>query len=195
MSGFNRLLLIIIVVMIVIMGVQTLMIFLRKPNFTQVYYRACYTFKENGETVMDHTVKLAFKKYEDLKNALNNFRQSSREDKMKVYKDVIGKLSKDIGRDLEVVSFASTASEVDGLLQIHEVGVIKGIVKKEDDYNEISLGDNEIMLSGDSKLIFTLPEGAKVISVTPTPTQMRENVLVWVGPGKLKFPTVKYKLE
>ena len=183
MSSFNRLLLIIIIVMIVIMGVQTLMIFLRKPNFTQVYYRACYTSRENGEIVMD------------LRNALNNFRQSSKEDKMKVYKDVIGKLSKDIGRELQVVSFVSTASEVDGLLQIHEIGVVKGIIKRENGYNEISLGDNEIMLSGDSKLIFTLPEGAKVISVVPTPTQMKENVLVWVGPGKLKFPTVKYKLE
>jgi len=194
MSNFNKFLIVMIVIMAGIMVFQIFWSFSRRPNFTQVYYRATYTFSKSGETIMDHVARFAFKKYEDFRKTLDNFQNFSQDEKKKAYVDVMNKLSKDIGQEIKVVSYNSTATEYEGLLQIHEIGIVEGFVKQSfDGTKEINLGNNEINLTGDSRIVFILPEGSQIVEVEPTPSERRGNVLVWNPQGKMKFPRVKYK--
>ncbi|MCD6545144.1 MAG: DUF4897 domain-containing protein [Thermotogae bacterium] len=194
MSNFNKFLIVLIVIMAAIMVFQIFWAFSRRPNFTQVYYRATYTFSKSGETIMDHVARFAFKKYEDFRKTLDNFRNYSHDEKKKAYVDVMARLSKDIGQEIKVISYNSTATEYEGLLQIHEIGVVKGFIKQsEDGVKEVNLGDNEINLSGDSRIIFVLPKDSEIVEVEPTPSERKGNILVWNLQGKMKFPKVKYK--
>jgi len=194
MSNFNKFLIVLIVIMAAIMVFQIFWAFSRRPNFTQVYYRATYTFSKSGETIMDHVARFAFKKYEDFRKTLDNFRNYSHDEKKKAYVDVMARLSKDIGQEIKVISYNSTATEYEGLLQIHEIGVVEGFIKQsEDGVKEVNLGDNEINLSGDSRIIFVLPKDSEIVEVEPTPSERKGNILVWNLQGKMKFPKVKYK--
>lgn len=194
MGNFNKFLIVLIVIMAAITVFQIFWSFSRKPNFTQVYYRATYTFSETGETTMDHVARFAFKKYEDFRKTLDSFQNYSLDEKKKAYIDVMQRLSKDTGQEIQVISYNSTATEYEGLLQIHELGVVKGFVKQlQDGTKEISLGDNEINLSGDSKITFILPENSQILEVSPEPSDRKGNILVWNLQGKMKFPKVLYK--
>ena len=194
MSNFNKFLIVLIVIMAAIMVFQIFWAFSRRPNFTQVYYRATYTFSKSGETIMDHVARFAFKKYEDFRKTLDNFRNYSHDEKKKAYVDVMARLSKDIGQEIKVISYNSTDTEYEGLLQIHEIGVVEGFIKQsEDGVKEVNLGDNEINLSGDSRIIFVLPKDSEIVEVEPTPSERKGNILVWNLQGKMKFPKVKYK--
>lgn len=194
MSRFNKFLIIMIVIMAGITIFQIFWSFSKRQNFTQVYYRATYTFSKSGETTMDHVARFAFKKYDDFRKTLNNFKNFSRDEKEKAYADVMNRLSKDIGQEIKVVSYNSTATEYEGLLQVHEIGVVEGFIRQSvDGTKEVNLGENEINLTGDSRIIFVLPEDAQIIEVEPTPSERRGNVLVWNPQGRMKFPRVKYK--
>jgi len=194
MGNFNKFLIVLIVIMAGITVFQIFWSFSRRPNFTQVYYRATYIFSDTDETTMDHVARFAFKKYEDFRKTLDNFQNYPQDEKKKAYADVMQRLSKDIGQEIQVISYNSTATEYEGLLQIHELGVVKGFIKQsQDGTKEISLGDNEINLSGDSKITFILPKNSQILEVIPEPSERKENVLIWNLQGKMKFPKVIYK--
>jgi hypothetical protein len=56
-------------------------------------------------------------------------------------------------------------------------------------------GENRLELkeNSNSKLVFILPEDAKVISAEPEPTEKVGNVLTWKNVGEIKFPNVEYQ--
>ncbi len=194
MSRYNKLLWIVVAVLA---GVMVFQFFYmkKKPAYKQTYYISEYTFSNNSTAVSIHSIaRFVFDKSEDLKKAVEQFGGLSHKDKVKAYSDMFANLSKNTKTSIKVLDYQSTMTTLEGnTLQIEENGVISGIVTSNGDQMKISMGKVGMKLDENSKVIFNFPQSDKIISVSPTPTTVKGNQLIWKGPMDLEFPEVKYK--
>lgn len=195
MSRYNRFLWILVAVLGAVMIYQFFMMNRNKTPYKQTYYVSEYIFDNNSTAVSIHTVaRFLFDKPEDLRKAMDRFKSLSNKDKLKAYNDIFAKLSKSLKKPIKALSYQSTmTAENTTTLQIEENGVVSGLVSSTDDHVKIAMGKAEMKLDKNSKVIFDLPKGSKLISALPTPTSVNGNKLIWKGPMDLEFPEVEYK--
>ncbi len=195
MSRYKRFLWILVAVLGAVMVYQFFMMNKNKTTYKQTYYKSEYIFSNDSTSVSIHTVAgFLFKKPEDLKKAMDQFKSLSNKDKLKAYNNMFTKLSKSIKKPIRALSYQSTmTAESTTALKIEENGVVSGLVSSTDDLVKISMGKVDMKLDKNSKVIFSIPKGSKLISVLPTPTSVDGNELIWKGPMDLKFPEVDYK--
>ncbi|MDI3517577.1 MAG: hypothetical protein PWP37_702 [Thermotogota bacterium] len=187
-------LLITVVIMAVFMVVNIFFAFRNRTNYSQVYYRATYSYDYEGTVRTNTTARLAFEKYDELLKAKDSINNEDPQKKVEYYQQAIDRLSQDLDRTMKVVSFNSSATVVDGLLQIVESSVITGFATlTADGIVDTNLGPNKLQLTGDSKLIIEVPEDAVVLSVSPTPTEELDGGFVWQNVGTIPFPTVRFR--
>ncbi len=195
MSRYNRFLWILVAVLGAVMIYQFFMMNRNKAPYKQTYYASEYIFSNNSTAVSIHTVaRFLFDKPEELKKTMDRFRSLSNKDKLKAYNDIFAKLSKSLKKPIKALSYQSTMTAKNATtLQIEENGIVSGLVSSTDNHVKIAMGKAEMKLDKNSKVIFVLPEGSKLISALPTPTSVNGNKLIWKGPMNLEFPEVEYK--
>jgi len=180
--------------MAVFMVVNIFFAFRNRTNYDQVYYRATYSYDYSGTVHTNTTARLVFKKYEDMLKAKNSINSEDPQKKKEYYQQAIDRLSSNLDRTMKVISFNSSATVVDGLLQIVEKSVITGFATlTSDGIVDTNLGPNKLQLVGDSKLIIEIPKDAVVLDVTPTPTEKLNGGFVWQNVGTIPFPTVRFR--
>lgn len=192
--NWNKVLLITIVIMAVFMVINIFFMFRNRTSYDQVYYRATYSYDYSGTVHMNTTARLAFKKYEDVLKAKDSINSEDLQKKKEYYQQAIDRLSDGLDRTMKVISFNSSATVVDGLLQIVEKSVIVSFATLTNDgVVDTNLGSNKLQLVGDSKLIIEIPKDAVVLDVAPTPTEELEGGFLWQNVGTMPFPTVRFR--
>ncbi len=194
MSRYNKFLWIVVAVLAGVMIFQFFFLN-RKPAYRQVYYRSEYIFSPNSSAVTILSVaKFDFKNASDMNKAVSQFKKMSKTDKLKAYKKMFVDLAKKTKVNVDVLDYQSTLTTFGATgLKIEEKGVISGITKKDGKYWKIGMGSVEMKLDANAKVIFKFPSSWKIVSVVPTPTFIKDNILTWEGPMNLKFPEVEFE--
>lgn len=191
----KKLMWILLAVIIVFAGFNIFTFFNNQQNYEQVEFSATYSFERGNETKIENEVLFAYEKESDLEESMEYFNSVSIDEKMANYKEVLSKLEEQSDRPIEVLEYDAVAYKENGLLRIEEVNVVTGMVKETENGWITDFGENRLELkeNSNSKLVFILPEDAKVISAEPEPTEKVGNVLTWKNVGEIKFPNVEYQ--
>jgi len=191
----KKLMWILLAVIIVFAGFNIFTFFNNQQNYEQVEFSATYSFERGNETKIENEVLFAYEKESDLEESMEYFNGVSIDEKMANYKEVLSKLEEQSDRPIEVLEYDAVAYKENGLLRIEEVNVVTGMVKETENGWITDFGENRLELkeNSNSKLVFILPEDAKVISAEPEPTEKVGNVLTWKNVGEIKFPNVEYQ--
>lgn len=191
----KKLMWILLAVIIVFAGFNIFTFFNNQQNYEQVEFSATYSFERGNETKIENEVLFAYEKESDLEESMEYFNSVSIDEKMANYKEVLSKLEEQSDRPIEVLEYDAVAYKENGLLRIEEVNVVTGMVKETENGWITDFGENRLELkeNSNSKLVFILPEDAKVISAEPEPTEKVGNVLTWMNVGEIKFPNVEYQ--
>lgn len=191
----KKLMWILLAVIIVFAGFNIFTFFNNQQNYEQVEFSATYSFERGNETKIENEVLFAYEKESDLEESMEYFNGVSIDEKMANYKEVLSKLEEQSDRPIEVLEYDAVAYKENGLLRIEEVNVVTGMVKETENGWITDFGENRLELkeNSNSKLVFILPEDAKVISAEPEPTEKVGNVLTWMNVGEIKFPNVEYQ--
>ena len=191
----KKLMWILLAVIIVFAGFNIFTFFNNRQNYEQVEFSATYSFERGMETKIENEVLFAYEKESDLEESMEYFNGVSIDEKMANYKEVLSKLEEQSDRPIEVLEYDAVAYKENGLLRIEEVNVVTGMVKETENGWITDFGENRLELkeNSNSKLVFVLPEDAKIISSTPEPTEKVGNVLTWKNVGEIKFPNVEYQ--
>jgi hypothetical protein len=191
----KKLMWILLAVIIVFAGFNIFTFFNNQQNYEQVEFSATYSFERGNETKIENEVLFAYEKESDLEESMEYFNSVSIDEKMANYKEVLSKLEEQSDRPIEVLEYDAVAYKENGLLRIEELNVVTGMVKETENGWITDFGENRLELkeNSNSKLVFILPEDAKVISAKPEPTEKVGNVLTWMNVGEIKFPNVEYQ--
>lgn len=162
-------------------------------KYVQRSYIAIYTFSRSEETTMYNRVSFSYEKTDELKKSYDYFQGISLEEKTVNYSQMLEKLSEQADRKVELISYQSTATLVDGDMEIEEFSVVKGMVKNDGDVWITGFGTNQLQLQANSSLSFIFPEDAQILSSSPEPDEKTGNVFFWETPGQLTFPIVSYQ--
>ncbi len=194
MSRYNKFLWIVVAVLAGVMVFQFFFL-KRKPAYHQTYYRSEYIFSNNSTAVTILSVAdFKFNKASDMDKAVTQFKKMSHADKLKAYKEMFANLAKNTKVSVKVLDYQSTLTTFGATgLKIEEKGVITGVLKEDGNTVHVGMGNVEMKLDANSKVIFKFPSSWKIVSVVPTPTSAKDNVLIWQGPMNLKFPEVECK--
>jgi len=192
----NKKLMWLILAVIVVFAIFNIFSFFNnRANYSQVAFKAVYTFGRNNETKMENDVSFSYEDQNDLQESLSYFQDVSLEEKTKNYEEVLKKLEEQSDKPLELIDYNSKAYMDEGLLKIEETAVVSGLVEQKGDRWVTGFGENRLELKEDSNssLIFVLPGDAEILSITPEPTSRDGNVLRWERVGQIPFPVVEYK--
>ncbi len=193
MSKYNKFLWIMVGVLVVVMVIQFVITSNRKPPYEQIAYQAEYIFTYSTPVVINDSVKLYYPNSNDLQKALDEYNKLSPQDKFKSYQQMFDNLSKSTKLSLVPVSYDSTAIVLNpNTLQFTEHSVVDGIVTLNGSNYYVSMGKVGMKLDKNSIVTFKFPQGAKIISVSPTPTTISNSALTWEGPMDLSFPEVVF---
>uniref|UniRef100_A0A7V3VS84 DUF4897 domain-containing protein n=1 Tax=Mesoaciditoga lauensis TaxID=1495039 RepID=A0A7V3VS84_9BACT len=193
MSRYNKFLWIMVGVLVVVMVVQFIYTTNRKPPYEQLSYYANYTFGYATPVSIYDDVQLYYANPSDLQKALQEFNKLTPQDKFNSYTSMFDNLSKSTKIQFKAISYQSSATIIgDNTLQFNESSVVDGIVTLNGGEYRISMGNIGIKLDKGSEIVFTFPQGTRIISVKPTPTTVSDGILTWKGPVNLTFPEVVY---
>ena len=191
--NWNKFLIVIIVILAGFMIVNIFMTFRARTSYTQVYYRAVYSYDYDGSVRTFTTARLVFDKYEDMLKVRDGINSESLDKKMDYYQKAVARIASNLDRTMHVVSFNSSATIVGGMLEISETSEIENFAAvDENGVVDTSLGSNKIQLRGEASVIVEVPQDAQILSVYPTPTEVTDNKFVWKGVGEIVFPKVRF---
>ena len=191
--NWNKFLIVIIVILAGFMIVNIFMTFRARTSYTQVNYRAVYSYDYDGSVRTFTTARLVFDKYEDMLKVRDGINSESLDKKMDYYQKAVARIASNLDRTMRVVSFNSSATIVSGMLEISETSEIENFAAvDENGVVDTSLGSNKIQLRGEASVIVEVPQDAQILSVYPTPTEVTDNKFVWKGIGEIVFPKVRF---
>ena len=189
----NTLLYTLILVVAVMLVVDIIVAFMSRRPYHVVHYDAVYEYGFTDVATFTTTTRVVFKKEE----YVDSYLKSMSEGATAVIEKYFDDLGERLKRKFVVVSYGYETSKIDPkTLEINEVLVIKGVVRKKGDEFVASLGDVKINAVSDSSVEVVLPKEAKVIKTDPEPSERVEDDrsvrLFWKGEKVKRFPEVVY---
>ncbi len=194
--SFNKILILIVVVMVAITAINMYMTFSRRLKVETLAYDSTYEYQMDGTVTMTSEMELLFLKPEQINDFLEQFQRSDEEMRNDLQESV-SSFAENLERMMMVEDFRSSVTRLpSNRIMVEEFAVISGFASVEDGVVSTSLGEVEIELPEGSSMRIILPEGARVLSVTPQPSeQPAENVFVWFDSGRIPFPDVRFSLD
>ncbi|HAA85250.1 MAG TPA: DUF4897 domain-containing protein [Kosmotogaceae bacterium] len=194
--SFNKILILIVVVMVAITAINMYMTFSRRLKVETLAYDSTYEYQMDGTVTMTSEMELLFLKPEQINDFLEQFQRSDEEMRNDLQESV-SSFAENLERMMMVEDFRSSVTRLpSNRIMVEEFAVISGFASVEDGMVSTSLGEVEIELPEGSSMRIILPEGARVLSVTPQPSeQPAENVFVWFDSGRIPFPDVRFSLD
>ena len=194
--SFNKILIFIVVVMVAITAINMYMTFSRRLKVETLAYDSTYEYQMDGTVTMTSEMELLFLKPEQINDFLEQFQRSDEEMRNDLQESV-SSFAENLERMMMVEDFRSSVTRLpSNRIMVEEFAVISGFASVEDGMVSTSLGEVEIELPEGSSMRIILPEGARVLSVTPQPSeQPAENVFVWFDSGRIPFPDVRFSLD
>jgi len=132
---------------------------------------------------------LKFKSEKKKEEYITTYNQTS----LDTFRKYFSEVSKDIGKNIEVLDFKSNIKNNGNILEITETVVLKGIVQSENDTYILDMGQIRMNSVANSTFKVHLPEDARVESIEPTPTKNLGTLIIWSGEDIKTFPRIGYK--
>lgn len=192
MTGVNNktLFYILIFVLVFFLLIDFVSLFFVRRNFSIEYYTTDVMVGFSEIATITTFSGLRFKDVKKREEFMRSYGANSK----KTFEEYFSKISRDIGREVNVLNVESTATSRDTLLEITETVTLSGLVKKYPNGKfEAGLGKIRLSNIGNSQLRVRIPREAELELADPTPTRVNRNVLVWEGSDILYFPNVVYK--
>ena len=180
-------LLIFVVVVFLVIDMVTLM--MSRSNFTVQYYDTdIYT--DYSETATITTVSgLVFKDQKKEDDYLKTYNETS----VQTFEKYFTEISKEIGKTIKVLDVDMKTQKRDSVLEITETVTLGGLVTKDGDTFNLSMGDIQLNSVAQSNVRVHLPADAVIESTDPTPTKVVSNMVTWSGKDIARFPNIKFK--
>lgn len=194
--SFNKILIFIVVVMVAITAINMYMTFSRRLRVETLAYDSTYEYQIDGTVTMTSEMELLFLKPEQINDFLDQFQRSD-EEMRNDFQESVNSFAENLERVMMVEDFRSSVTRLpSNRMMVEEFAVISGFASVEDGVVSTSLGEVEIELPEGSSMRIILPEGARLLSVTPQPSEKpAENIFVWFDSGRIPFPDVRFSLD
>uniref|UniRef100_A0A7C4GKX6 DUF4897 domain-containing protein n=1 Tax=Fervidobacterium thailandense TaxID=1008305 RepID=A0A7C4GKX6_9BACT len=192
MTGVNNkaLFYVLIFVLVFFLLIDFVSLFFVRRNFSFEYYTTDVIVGFSEIATITTFGGLRFKDVKKREEFMRSYGANSK----KNFEEYFSKISRDIGREVNVLNVESTATSRDTLLEITETVTLSGLVRKYPNGKfEAGLGKIRLSNIGNSQLRVKIPREAELELADPTPTRVNRNVLVWEGLDILYFPNVVYK--
>lgn len=181
---------VLIFVLVFFLLIDFVSLFFVRRNFSIEYYTTDVMVGFSEIATITTFSGLRFKDVKKREEFMRSYGANSK----KTFEEYFSKISRDIGREVNVLNVESTATSRDTLLEITETVTLSGLVRKYPNGKfEAGLGKVRLSNIGNSQLRVRIPREAELELADPTPTSVSRNVLVWEGSDILYFPNVVYK--
>jgi len=180
---------ILVLIVVFFLLVDVLTLFFGGPNFTVEYYDSDIHVSYSSTATITTVSGLKFKNEKKKNEYIESYKKTS----LETFKKYFSEVSKEVGKEIEVIDFKSNMRERDGIMEVTEIVTLKGLVQESDSIFVLDMGQIQMNSVANSNLKVHLPDGAKVESIEPTPTKNLGTLIIWSGKDIKTFPRIKFK--
>ncbi len=163
--------------------------FTRGKNFEVEFYVSEIDVGYSSETTITTTTGLVFRKEKDKQNYLSKYLETSKSTFDKYFEQ----LSKDIGKEVKVISFKNSYIERQGILELTEQLTLSNICSEQEGIFTLDMGKIKLNTAYNSVLKIYLPKDSNLLTVEPTPTTITGNIIIWEKNDILYFPKITFE--
>ncbi|POZ88025.1 MULTISPECIES: DUF4897 domain-containing protein [Petrotoga] len=167
-----------------------------QPQFQVISRDIEFTVYEDFSVDFATEVEIRTEKENDYETLIQGFNTPNVE-KLSLFQQSLDKLKEQIPRDFAVLSYESTVNSNFPMIYVYENVKLEGFVYVNDKGNiEFSLPGQPLSAQNEQVTVtIHYPHDWKVLSVTPTPSYIEQNVIGYSHTGVFGYPTLEFKSE